>query len=408
MKRVLMLAYYFAPRNHIASMRPGCFAKFLPENGWLPTIICDEWGQSDPDYNPDIIGTLPAEVEVHGIRRKHPHNFLQKFVSRKLGPYLWPAKCPYTWWHSATLKAKELLSKHRFDVVWATSDPLVPLAVGCEVARVAGLPLVADIRDSYNVQRFGSWYKRPFQAAAERRLCSQASEVITVSQGLAEGLSCILRRPVHVINNGYDPTLLPERPRVESDVFRLLYAGLIMLPQRSPATLLQAVRICIERGVIPRNKIEIVFLGTDPELVRRSFPEGIDEVPVRFVAKVPHREALMELMKAAVLISLTHKGEKGVLTGKIFDYLAANRPIMALPDDHGEIHSLLESTGAGVSLSCPEDICRALNVWYEQWLSNSQFAIKQNSNVVAQYSRRQQTKELAKVLENQRCKRNSL
>lgn len=408
MRRVLMLAYYFAPRNHIASMRPGCFAKFLPENGWLPTVICDEWRAEDPDYNPEIVGKLPPEVVVHGIRRECPRGVLQKFISRKLGPYLWPSKCPFDWWQRATAKAMELLQKQRFDVIWATSDPLVPLAVGCEVAKATGLPLVADIRDSFNVQKFGSWYKRPLQAAAERRLCSQADAVITVSQGLADGLSRILRRPVQVINNGYDPTLLPERPQVKSDVFRLLYAGLIMLPQRSPAPLLQAVKMCIESGMIPRNKIEIVFLGTDPELVRRSLPSGTDELPVRFVPKVRHQEALKEQMKAAVLISLTHKGEKGVLTGKIFDYLAASRPILALPDDHGEIRSLLESTGAGISLSCPEDICRALNVWYEQWQSDSQFAMKQNSNVVARYSRRQQTKELAKVLEDQRCQKKSI
>lgn len=398
MRRVLMLAYYFAPRNHIASMRPGCFAKFLPENGWLPTVICDEWRPEDPDYNPEIIGALPPEVEVHSIRRQYPRNAARKFISRKLGPYLWPAECPYDWWKNATAKAKELIKKHKFDVIWATSDPLVPLGVGCDVAKATDTPLVADIRDSFNIQKFSSWYKRPFQAAAERRLCSQANAVITVSHGLAEGLSHILKRPVQVINNGYDPTLIPERPLVDPDVFRLLYAGLIMLPQRSPAPLLQAVKICIESGTIPRDKIEVVFLGTAPELVRRSFPSGIDELPVRVLPRVLHRESLKEQMRAAALVSLTHQGEKGVLTGKIFDYLAARRPIIAIPDDDGEVSRILATTGAGISKSSPEDIASTLADWFSAWSKNSKFNLSRDEDAIASYSRRAQTKQLSDIL----------
>jgi glycosyltransferase involved in cell wall biosynthesis len=397
MKRVLMLCYYFAPRNHIASMRPGCFAKFLPENGWLPTVICDEGPRDGPDYNPGIIGALPADVTVHRISASQLKTPTQR-LSRKLGPYFWPASDPYDWCRKAALKAAEVLKGQRFDAIWATSDPLVPLGVAAQAAHSAGLPLVADIRDSFNVQRFGSWYKRPIQAFAERRLCSRAAAVITVSDGLAKGLSSILRRRVDVINNGYDPTLLPERPPVASDKFRLLYAGNIMLPQRSPTPLLEGAKLCIERNQIPRAEFEVVFLGSNPDLVWRSLPPGGESLPVRILPKVPHNQALIEQMKAAALLSLTHHGERGVLTGKIFDYLAAGRPILAVPDDEDEISALLTATNAGVSRTTPEQIADTLATWYAAWRVSSDFTIPRNESAIASYSRREQARSLASIL----------
>jgi len=397
MKRVLMLSYYFAPRNHIASMRPGCFAKFLPENGWLPTVICDEGPRGGPDYNPDIIGKLPTEVAVHRISSPQSMVSVQRWLSKKLGPYFRPSRDPAGWWRKATLKAKEILERETFDVIWATSDPLVPLGAAVTVARSARLPLIADIRDSFNVQKFGSWYKRPIQAAAERRLCSNAAAVITVSDGLAEGLSRVLRRRVNVINNGYDPTLLPERPPVASDKFRLLYAGNIMLPQRSPRALLEGVQLCIERGQLPSAKFEVVFLGSNPELVRRSLPPGGENLPIRVLPKIPHNQALVEQMSAAALLSLTHLGERGVLTGKIFDYLAAGRPILAVPDDKDAISALLKKTNAGVSRTKPEAIAETLGCWYANWLASSDFTIPRNEHAVALYSRREQTQSLASI-----------
>jgi hypothetical protein len=70
MKRVLLIAFYFPPRNHIAGYRTGCFAKYLPEQGWLPTVICEDWPADRPNYDPDYVGHIPAEVEI--IRLPQP------------------------------------------------------------------------------------------------------------------------------------------------------------------------------------------------------------------------------------------------------------------------------------------------------------------------------------------------
>jgi len=399
MKKVLMLAYYFAPRNHIASIRAGCFAKFLPENGWLPTVVCDYWGPEKTDYNPDIIGKLSEQIEVHQVKAKRPSGLCAHIISRKLGPYLWPAKSPAEWYQLALQKTKELLNREQFDAIWATSDPLVPLAVGCEVSRVTGIPLIADIRDSYNAQPFGPWYRRPINKRAEHLLCARASKVVTVSRGLAEKLQSLLKAKVEVIENGYDPEMITTiSSSNKADTFTLLYTGTILPDQQVLRPLFDALSICVDENSIPSNEVVVKFVGSRIEDVRRGIPENCINRFVELADRTSHNEVLKMQRAAAALVSFTHPKTAGTLTGKIFDYLAAGRPIIAIPEDHGAIGDLLRETGAGVCLSDPEAIAQTLTKWYNFWRTNRNFTLLTNTDAVAKYSRKEQAKKLAVLL----------
>jgi glycosyltransferase involved in cell wall biosynthesis len=399
MKKLLLLAFYFPPRNHIASYRSGCFAKFLPENGWLPTVVCDDWPAERPNYDPDFVGIIPEEVKIHRILAAKPAGFYERFVLRKIAPYVWPHRAPIRWWQQARAKVHFLLRSQRFDAIWATSDPMVPMGLAAEAAEMAGIPWVADIRDSFNVQRMGSWYKRPFFARQERRLTAMAGQVVAVSAGLAEGLGGRIGRRVEVIPNGFDLSLLPDSPPARAPLFTILYAGALMLPHRNPAPLLRAVELCIERKFIPADQIEVLFYGSDAGLIDQTFPGALQRVPMKVLPRISHREILRAQMSSAVLLLLTHASEKGVLTGKVFDYLAAGRPILAVPDDHGEIASLLRRTGAGLALTATEDIVDLLAKWHGDWKAGRDTAATRNAEEIGRYSRRAQAKRLAEILD---------
>ena len=399
MKNVLLLAFYFPPRNHIASYRSGCYAKFLPENGWMPTVVCEDWPAGRPNYDPDFVGVIPPEVEIHRVPFGRPKGIYNRVILRKFAPYLWPHHAPITWWRKARAEVLALLERKHFDAIWATSDPLVPLALAETAAERARIPWVADIRDCFNVQRLGSWYKRPFSAHQERRLCSQADHVVAVSEGLARGLGKRIGREVTVIHNGFDATLLPECPPERSPVFTIVYAGSLFLPHRDPAPLLQAVENCVRRNLIPRDQIEVQFYGSDPRVIEQALPGAEKRVPMRVFPRVSHKEMLRVQMAGSVQLLLSHGSEKGVLTGKVFDYLAAGRPILAVPDDHGEIAGLLRRTGAGVALTAVEEIARQLVDWYAAWKSGEKVVAGRNETEIARYSRRAQAKTLAGILD---------
>lgn len=399
MKRVLFLAFYFPPRNNIACYRAGCFAKFLPEHGWMPTVLCQDWPADRPDSDPDFVGAFPPSLQICRIPPPVERGFYQRVVLRKLAPYLWPHRAPILWWRQARARIQSLLRTVAFDAIWATSDPLTPLALALEASRQARLPWAADIRDCLNVQPFGSWYKRPFFRHQERRLCRQADAIITVSGGLAEALSNIAGRPVSIIPNGFDPSLLPEKPLPATRLFTILYAGTLVLGRQDPKPLFAALELCFTRGDIPRDQAEVVFLGSKPESVRQVLNGAAEGLPVRVLPRLPHRAALAFQTRASVLLLLAHAAERGVMTGKVFDYLAAARPILAIPNDEHTTARLLNSTGAGVALTSVPSIAAQLRDWYARWRSDPGFALPRNEAEISRYSRAAQAAELARILD---------
>jgi glycosyltransferase involved in cell wall biosynthesis len=398
MKRVLFIAFYFPPRNHIACYRSGCFAKFLPQHGWSPTVICQDWASDRTDSDPDFVGAFPEGVEIHRVPAPEEHGIYQRFVLRKLAPYLWPRYAPILWWRQARALVSALLESTRFDAVYATSDPLTPLALAQEAAHARRLPWLADIRDCLNVQPFGSWYKRPFFRREERRLCRAADRVVTVSQGLATALEQITGSSIDIIPNGFDPSLLPVEKPPPMPIFTIMHAGTLVVGRQDPRPVFRALQLCLDRGLIPATEVEMIFLGTKRESVNRALAEVPGKLPVRVLPRLPHRAALALQMRASVLLLLAHAFEQGVMTGKVFDYLAAGRPILVVPDDVHTTGALLRATGAGVALTDTEAIARQLAEWYNRWRKDRSFNLERNEKEISRYSRLTQTGQLAELL----------
>lgn len=398
MKRVLFLAFYFPPRDNIATQRSGCFARHLPEYGWLPTVICQGWPIDNPESDPRFLKLIPDQVEIYGVSAPKERGFYNRVILRKIAPYLWPHRAPILWWRNARQQMLELLRTTKFDAIWATSDPLTPLTLAAEASSITRLPWVADIRDCLNVQPVGSWYKRPFFRRQERRLCREANHVVTVSEGLAGVLRGLSGRPVSVIYNGFDPMLMPKTRPQPDPVFTILYAGTIVTGAQDPKPLFQALEMCFDSKQLDPDKIEIRFLGTPPDRLKNALAATRLKLPVRILPRVSHREAISAQMAASVLLLLAYQSAKGVMTGKIFDYLASGRPILAVPNDGETTAALIERTGGGVALSDPKDIARQLVEWYRRWQKDPCFNLARNESEIARYSRRTQTGELASVL----------
>jgi hypothetical protein len=399
LKNLLLLAFYFPPRSHIASYRSGCFAKFLPEHGWRPTVVCEDWASDRPDFDPDFVGKIPDEVSIHRVANPVPEGFYQQFVLRKIAPYLWPHHAPILWWRKARAQVLSLLVQTRFDAVWATSDPLTPWGLASEAATRAGIPWIADIRDSFNEQRHGSWYKRPFFAFRERRLGARADRVVAVTRGVARRLGKRMGRSIDVIYNGFDPTLFPAQPPARSSRFTLIYAGSLMLPLRNPAPVLAAVELCLQQKWIRADEMEIQFYGSDPRLVEQVFPRATERIPLKVLPRIPHREVLRLLMASSVLLMFDNATEQDVLPGKIGDYLGAGRPILAFPNARGELSDVLRRTGTGVALSRVEDISAQLRLWFAQWKSGDINAGVRDEVQIEPFSRRFGAKQLAGLLD---------
>jgi hypothetical protein len=333
------------------------------------------------------------------VRRPRPRDFYEGFVLRKLMPYLQPHRAPVLWWRDARKQVLWLLEQKKFDAIWATSDPLTPWALASEASAKSGTPWVADIRDSFNVQKHSSWYKRPLFARQERRLGAQADRVVAVTKGVARRLEPMFGQKIDVIYNGFDPTLFPQETAQRTPRFTLIYAGSLMLPLRNPAPVFSAVELCLERKWIPAEEIEIQFYGSDARIIEQVFPRATERIPLKVLPRILHREVLRLLTVSSVLLMLDNATEQDVLPGKIGDYLGAGRPILAFPDSKGEMADILRRTGTGVALTGVEDMAQQLREWFAQWKSGDINAGVRDEAQIEPFSRRFGARQLAKLLD---------
>jgi hypothetical protein len=215
---------------------------------------------------------------------------------------------------------------------------------------------------------------------------------------MAQELKNKLSRDVSVITNGFDPELFPEAQQVTKDKFTILYAGSVSI-RRSPIPLFKAIESSINNGFIAGNCIHIRFLGATLQSIACFNLKQFPMVSYSIEPRIPHKIALKEQMQSSVLLVLTHPDEPGVLTGKVFDYLGARRPILAIPDDRDSISRLLTVTGAGVSVSTPSEIENLLVEWHQKWLLDKTFNLPRNENAIGCFTRQEQTRKLAKLID---------
>jgi len=397
MKRVLFLSFYFPPRNRISSYRAAGFCRHLPSFGWEPVVICEDWPDHAPDCDDELTVGL-GSTEIHRIQSYGPRG-LNRFLVRNVIPWILPQKTPYNWWRPAIRKAIEVCELKEFDAIFATHDPLPTLAIAAYISDRFGIPWVADLRDSWNMHRLSSPRKQRMIAKHEKRLACMADQIVTVSDEMTEELGRIFDRRVHTVSNGFDFPPTPSALRPAGKVFSILYAGTLNLKRQNPMPLLEAIQECITNGSIPRDLIHVHFLGTSPDIIRRLDSRKFPDVHLVFGRRVKRNQALSIISSASVLWVIAPRGEKGVLTGKVFDYLGSGRPILSIPNDEGEVKRLLDKTKSGFSLSSPSEINLKLVDWFDQWKRNCDFALDFDKREIRRHERKVKARQLASVLD---------
>jgi hypothetical protein len=155
---------------------------------------------------------------------------------------------------------------------------------------------------------------------------------------------CYRDKKVHTIINGFDPDLQNPGAGV-SDKFMIVYTGVLYQGKRDPEPLFQAISELIKSGKVCSSDVKIQFYGTDDEWLINDIKKYKLENVIKVCGSISREESILEQRKAQVLLLLTwnHPAEKGVYTGKLFDYLAARRPILALGIPGSVIEGLLKS-----------------------------------------------------------------
>ena len=343
-RSILLVAYFYPPSRDTGALRPASMARWLRRLGHDVTVLTTSaYGSSPDEDRGDVVRAADAQLwraRFRGADRVdalfdadtyagRPHPFSKLIV---------PEPLALAWAPFARRAALRLQRERRFDCVITSSPPESAHLVGRALSR-RGLPWVADIRDAWNFEplrpRFPTAAQRRLDERLERRWLGGADAVVAVSRPAAEDLRTRLGIEASFVPNGWDPSLADEageRSGIALDPERvsLVYTGRFGSYGRDPSALIEALAQLAAHSPEAAARLELVVAGPLTETEARLLSR--DVAPARIVrAGSGARERALALQREAdALLLLAHATRSQLLNIKLFEYLAAGRPILAL------------------------------------------------------------------------------
>lgn len=374
-------------------------AKYLTCFGWKPFVLTRKWTPTNGPYDPTITTDIPENIIVHRIECNTKQRSMVGRIKKRCHQALFPHMDPVGFFGPASQYLPGLVRKHNIHVIWTTFPPLCDLSLADQVSKATGIPWVADFRDvNQFIDGMGEALMRPIRLLYEKRILKSASAIIAVSDGFADTLRKRHYRDVVVIPNGFDPDILTIDQPFVFPKFEIVYTGGINLGHPDISPLLDALQHLCNTDKMNSDDILVTFYGHGNEQRLKKIVRHPFSCAIRNCGGVPREKCLEHQRSALILLQTTAPGT-GCMTSKIYEYLIAQRPILAFPSDGDHIEKLLLETNAGVSCLARDEIARQLMEWYSEWKKTGIVAWHGDMSVIMQYSRKEQAKETAHVLE---------
>ncbi len=403
-KKVLIMAFYFPPAQISGSQRSGGLAKYLHHFGWEPIVLTIKRPGASPqgvnviatDYSDRIarikklFGFSPGAGVHQQIGIQLTKNFsYHSWKSRAIKIFRELIAYPDQeagWYGYAIESASRLLSKARVDAIVSTSYPVTAHLIARKLKQEYGVPWIADLRDLWTQNHYYSKYAaiRFWERHLEMKTLSYADALVTVSRPLADTLESLHRgKDVQCITNGFDPDDFRKVTSVLSKKFSITYTGTLYDGKRDPAMLLETIARLIEKNKIDRSVIEVVFYGPNEGWLTGDVNKYHLRDVVKVAGPVPREEAIRRQKESQMLLLLlwNDEREKGVYTGKLFEYLGSMRPIIAIGRSNSIVKDLLEDTGAGCFVSDKMQLEMVLMRHYREFISKGEVSYNANDRI---------------------------
>jgi glycosyltransferase involved in cell wall biosynthesis len=373
-RSILLVAYFYPPCRDTGVLRPAAMAKWLRRLGHRVTVLTTSaYGALAADDERGVVRTPDAQrwrARLHGKDRIDALFDSDTYTGRPhpLSKLVVPDPLAAAWLPFARSRALALRRRHRFDCVITTSPPESAHAVGMALHR-RGVPWVADVRDAWTFEplrpAFPTASQRRIDERLERRWLGAADAVVCVSEPAAEDLR---RRGIAdplLIPNGWDPgTAGSEDPGpaglLDPGRVSLVYTGRFGSYGRDPTPLVEALARLAADDPDVAGRLELVVAG--PVTEAESTLLDRDVAPARIVraGSLPRERALALQREADALLLLAQPTRSQLLNIKLFEYLAAGRPILALAAGTEAGRVVAELGGDAVRADDAEAIASAL------------------------------------------------
>lgn len=432
MKKILYITYYWPPSGGAGVQRSLKFVKYLPEFQIQPVVLTvDENKATYPLTDNTLLKEVPKDLEIVRTDSFEALQILSKVSSKSKIPYggfANPGKEKFSqkvlrfirgnffipdarkgWVDYALKAASRIITEKNIDTVVISSPPHSSQLIGLALKKkFPKLNWIADLRDPWtDIYYYKGMLHTPFAKAKDRRLerevLEQCSAAIVVSDDIKrlflQKSKAIAAGKVHVIPNGFDDVDFEIGVEPVKDKFLITYVGTIADSYNSEIFFSSVSKL---KQQFPALPLGIRFVGSVSGQVLEYLEKYNLKNHTEIIGHVSHDEAIRYMQQSSLLLLIIPhiQNDKGILTGKLFEYIGAKRPILGVGPVDGDAAKIMHECNAGQMFSREQE--HELEIWLKdavnRWEKNSSF---RDSSVNAEkYSRYELAGKLATILLN--------
>jgi hypothetical protein len=419
MNKVLVVTYlpWASPRI------PG-LARYLPEFGWEAIILtpelkikAEDWLRVVETPYHDSLGFLRKSLNLgtgvddlhqdvkNKIGIKFPRFLIDFFLTRG-GEVINYPDIFKGWLSFAVDLGEKVIAQEKISAIISSSSPVTShIAAGVLKLR-CNKPWLADLRDLWSQNH--NYQYSPLRKWLDKRLeiktLSNADALVTVSRPWAEKLKYLHQgKQTYTITNGFDPEAVNKTPESLTRKFTLTYTGTVYPGKQNPGKFFIALSNSIASGAIDPADIEVRFYGSKSEWLDKNINEfGLSKIIRQYgpVSRQIAREKQVE-SQLLMLFDWDDTREQGVYPGKVFEYIAARRPILVTGGVEGNVISrLIAETKAGMHAPSVDGIENSLIRCYHEYKSRGSVASTVDLTIINRYSYREMARQFSEILNN--------
>jgi len=420
MKKVLIVTYYWPPAGGPGVQRWLKFVTYLPQFGITPVLYIPE----NPHYplvDESLLDQIPSEIKVYKEPISEPYRFAKLLFGNKtssISAGIIPKKnislvdklllfirgnlfipdARINWVKPSVKALTQILQKENIDTIITTGPPHSMHLIGSELKQKVGVKWIADFRDPWTSigyhkelrlgKRAQSTHKR-----LEKHVLTSADTIIVTSHTTKKEFQELTKRPIAVITNGYDDHYKGDA-MLDTD-FTMSHIG-SLLSERNPKILWEVISELIKEHPGFKERFKLQLIGVVSQEIITSLEEhGLTEYVTLF-GYLTHAEAVEYQRRSQVLVLLEIDSDdtKGIIPGKLFEYMAARRPIIGIGPRDWEVTEIVSKTETGVVFNY-EDHSKLKTTLLRIFKEYREGKLTLKTKDISEYSRKELTRELA-------------